>query len=331
MAIGKASDFVIYQDEVRGAIVETLTQASDYFNGAGGAIRMSTVSRRGDYAKESFFQNIANLVSRRNTASVSAASDLKLEMEEIISVKLNRKVGPVAQTYDAFRKVAMQAGENSLSFLIGTQVAKAMQVDMLNTALTAGVAALNNQAAVKHTVATNGTMATTDLVSGLSKFGDAGNNITAFVMHSKVFYDLMQHQIGTSANGDVVSGVVVQQANPLTLNRPVIVTDSPALIATSGTTTSPITDYLTLGLTQSGLVVENTEEEYIALDEVTGLENLVVRMQGEYAYNVGVKGFQWDIGNGGANPNDAAVGTGSNWDKAFDSEKDFAGVIIQSR
>ena len=331
MAIGKASDFVIYQDEVRGAIVETLTQATDYFNTAGGAIRLSTVSRRGEYAKESFFQNIANLVTRRDTTSVGTATDLALAMEEIISVKLNRKVGPVAQTYDAFRKVAMQAGENSLSFLIGTQVAKAMQVDMLNSALRAGVAALNNQAAVKHTVADSGTIQTTDLVTGLSKFGDAGNNVTAFVMHSKVFYDLMQHQIGTSANGDVVSGVVLQAANPLTLNRPVIVTDSDALVSVGGTTIAPTTDYLTLGLTQSGLVVENTEQEYIALDEVTGLENLVVRMQGEYAYNVGVKGFQWDTANGGTNPADNAVGTGSNWDKVFASEKDLAGVIIQSR
>jgi hypothetical protein len=331
MAIGKASDFVVYQDEVRGAIVETLTQASDYFNTAGGAIRLSTVSRRGDYAKESFFQNIAGLVSRRNTTSVGAATDLELKMEEIISVKLNRKVGPVAQTYDAFRKVLLQAGENSLSFLIGTQVAKAMQVEMLNTALASGVAALNNQAAVKHTVPTSGTLRTTDLVSGLSKFGDAGNNITAFVMHSKVFYDLMQHQIGTSGNGDVVSGVVLQAATPLTLNRPVIVTDSDALVLAGGTTAAPTTDYFTLGLTQSGLVVENSEEEYIALDEVTGLENLVVRMQGEFAYNVGVKGFQWDIANGGANPDGTAIGTGSNWDKVFASNKDLAGVIIQSR
>lgn len=328
MAIGKASDFVIYQDEVRGAIVETLTQASNYFNTAGGVIRLSTVSRRGDYAKESFFQNIAGLVTRRDTTSVTPATDLALPMEEMISVKLNRKIGPVAQTYDAFRKVALSAGQDSLSFLIGTQVAKAMQVEMLNTSLAAGVAALNNTASLKHTVPTSGTMRTTDLVTGLSKFGDAGNNIAAWVMHSKVFYDLMQHQIGTSANGDIVAGVVVQGANPLTLNRPVIVTDSAALTADAG---GGNTDYLTLGLVPSGLVVENSEEETIALDEVTGLENLVVRMQGEYAFNLGAKGFKWDIANGGPNPAGSAIATGTNWDKVFASDKDLAGVIIQSR
>ena len=32
MTIGKASNFKIYQDELRGGIVETLAQASNYFN-----------------------------------------------------------------------------------------------------------------------------------------------------------------------------------------------------------------------------------------------------------------------------------------------------------
>ena len=69
----------------------------------------------------------------------------------------------------------------------------------------------------------------------------------------------------------------------------------------------------------------------MVLDEVTGLENLVVRLQGEFAYNLGVKGFKWDTANGGANPSDAAVGTGTNWDAAVSSYKDYAGIVIQSR
>lgn len=330
MAIGKASDFVIYQDEVRGAIVERLTQASSFFNGAGGAIRMSTVSRRGEYHKESFFQNISSLVTRRDLTSVSAATDLASTMDELISVKLNRKVGPVAQTLDAFRKVEMSAGEGSLSFLIGTQVAKAMEVDMLNSALRAGRAALDNQAGSTTTVASNGTMTTEALVDGMALFGDASNQIVAWVMHSKPFFDLMKHQINPStANGDNVAALTLQGANPLTLNRPVIVTDSDALTVTSG---SPaVTDYYTLGLTANGLVVENSEEETMATDLVTGLENLVVRLQGEFAYNLGVKGFQWDIANGAANPADAAVATGSNWDVSFSSVKDRAGFVIQTR
>ena len=323
MATGKASDFKIYQDELRGGIVERLTQASDHFNKAGGAIRLSTISRRGEYAKESFFKNISSLVTRRDTTSVSAATDLAATMDEIISVKLNRKVGPIAQTLDAFRKVQLAAGEDSLSFLIGTQIAKAMEVDMLNSAIRAGRAALANQSSVTYDYSATGTMATTALVSGLAKFGDAANRISAWVMHSKVYFDLIQSQIAPTNQGDVVAGAVLAAASPLTLNRPVIVTDSADLIVT-GTPDA----YYTLGLTADALVVENSEEEMMEAQIVTGLENLVVRLQGEYAYNLGVKGFKWDTANGGANPADATVGTGSNWDTAFTSLKDWAGVAI---
>lgn len=163
MATGKASDFTVYQDEVRGGIVERLTQASAFFNAAGGAIRLGTVSRRGDYAKESFFKNISSLVTRRDTTSVSTATDLAVTMDEMISVKLNRKIGPIGQTLDAFRKIQLQAGEDSLSFLIGTQIAKAMEVDMLNNALRAVRAALDTAGTTQHD-ATDGTLATSDLV-----------------------------------------------------------------------------------------------------------------------------------------------------------------------
>jgi hypothetical protein len=330
MSIGKASNFVVYQNELRGGIVETLTQASNYFNTAGGAINLTTISRRGDYAKETFFKSIANIVTRRDTTSVSTVADLPLTMDEIISVKLNRKIGPVAQTYDAFAKVAMDMSPQEFSFLLGGMVGKGMQVEMLNSALRSARAALNNQSAVKHTVSTNGTITTEALVDGLAKAGDSSNGIVAWVMHSKVFFDLMKHQIGTSANGDVVSGVALQTANPLTLNRPVIITDSPALSITSSGS-NPTTDYFTLGLRQNGVVVENTETERVVLDEVTGLDNLVIRMQGEYAYNAGVAGFKWDVANGAANPSDSTLGTGSNWDPAATNFKDYAGIIIQSR
>lgn len=330
MTIGKASNFKVYQNELRGGIVETLTQASAFFNSVGGAIALSTISRRGDYAKESFFKNISSLVTRRDTTSVAAATALPMTMDEIISVKLNRKVGPVDQTYDSFAKIAMNMSPEEFSVLLGGMVGKAMQVEMLNSALRAARAALVNQSAVFYDGGTD-TITTADLVNGLAKMGDNANSIVAWVMHSKQYFDLMLHQIGTSANGDVVSGVVVQAATPATLNRPVIVTDSDALIVAGGSGSGAFSDYHCLGLKQNAIVVENSEQERIVLDEVTGLENLVVRLQGEFAYNLGVKGFKYDFTSGGANPSDTNVGTGSNWDVAVSSYKDYAGVVIQSR
>jgi len=330
--MGVATGFKVYNDQFRGGVIERLTQASAFFNGASqGALVMNTVSRRGDYAYESFLQSIAGLVSRRDTTSVAGASALDVSMEEFISVKLNRKIGPVDQTLDSFRKVLMSANGSAeaLSFLMGSQVAKAMEVEMLNTLLRALRAGLANVAAVTHD-ATGGTLDSSDLNTGLSKFGDAYSNIRAWVMHSKVFFDLVGFQIDPTNHGDGIAGVVVQGASPATFGRPVIVTDSPALITDVGTSSLPDLVYHTLGLVPGAGVAESSEDEYITYDEVTGLENIVARLQGEYAYNIGTKGFKYNTGGGGVNPADSAIGTGSNWSKIATSDKDLAGIVIKS-
>lgn len=330
MATGKASDLKVYNPQIQAGLIETLTQISAVFNEASrNCIRLVANRLPGNYVYEAFWQNPSGLISRRDTTSVSAATDIAMTQAENVSVKLNRKIGPVAQTLDAFRKIGKAANEQSLDFMIGTQVAKAMQVEMCDTALLALRAALNNQSSVKYTVPTNGTLNTAGLVSGLAKRGDRATDVACWVMHSKAYYDLVQAQI--TANIDGVSNFNVATATPVTLNRPVLVTDSPSLIVVSGTSNTPITDYLTLGLVPGAATVEDSEEEYVARFIETGKENLIVRVQGEFAYNLGLKGFTWDVTNGGANPAAAALGTGSNWDTTMASLKDWAGVIIQSR
>ena len=77
-------------------------------------------------------------------------------------------------------------------------------------------------------------------------------------------------------------------------------------------------------MASAGQVVES-EERQVVSDLITGLENLVMRVQGEYAFNVGVKGYKW---NTTANPADAALATGANWTKVATSDKSTAGVML---
>ena len=329
MAYGLESDFKIYQDQFQTGIVETLTQNGNAFNAASkGAITLTTASRRGDFSEQAFFKVLSTLVSRRDNTSTAQATDLNVLEDEWVSVKLNRKIGPLNQSRDQFRKIMIGKTEQEMSFIIGQMSAKGIQLDMLNAALLAARAALVNQAAVSSTVAASGTLKTTALVDGLSKFGDAAGEIVAWVMHSKAYYDLVKEQIASNIYG--VSNFAVSEGSPVTLNRPVLVTDSSGLITVGGTTTTPVNTYHTLGLTANGIIVENTEQEEMIVQNVTGGENLAVRMQGEFAYNLGLKGFKWDIANGAKNPTDSALGTGSNWDPTRTSFKDFAGVVINS-
>lgn len=323
MSIGKGSDFKVYDELVLGSMIERQTQNINAFNAASrNAMRLTSVRHQGNYAYESFFKKVS-LVARRDITAVTSASDTALTQGEMISVKVNRRIGPVAHTLDAFKKILRPANADAISTALGNQVADDMTSDMLNTGLKAAAAAIKNQSSVA-VADTGATITTADLVTSLAKMGDQASRIVCWVMHSKVYYDLVKSQI--SANIDGVSNFVVAQASPVTLNRPVLVTDAAALY-TAGA--SPLVDrYTTLGLVEGGVVVEDSEEQTFMSDIVTGLENLVYRYQGEYAFNVGLKGFAWDVGNGGANPTDNAIATGSNWDPVATSYKDYSGVSL---
>ena len=329
--VGRLPEGIIYPELVHSGMVETLVQNTDAFNAASrNAIRVVTQRRMGDFHQESFFKNVSNLVNRREV-NVSPANPAvpssDVPVEEHITVKLNRRIGPIDQTLDSFRKLGNNADLEVLSFLLGEQIAKAMQVEMLDSALRSVVAAITNQGAslVHDGDVTTAGLDTLDLVSGLALFGDAASRISIWVMHSKPYYELVGNQIG--ANIDGVSNFNVATASPVTLNRPVLVTDSASLIDSS---VSP-TQYVTLGLVGDAVVAEDSEEELMYTDVITGKENIVTRLQGEYAYNIGCKGVKWDVANGGVNPNDAALGTGTNWDSVMDNIKDLPGIAIRSQ
>jgi len=320
MAIGKASDFKIYQEEYYGGMYESIMQNTNAFNGASaGAITLIGRDHRGDYSKESFIKDIASLITRRDTTSVSAATDTAITQGEKVSVKINRKIGPIAQTLDAWRKISKDQRE--MSFLIGKMVGDKKIQDYLNTALKGAVPAISAVAANFHDYSGTGTPTHGVLVTGLSKLGDQAARVKVWVMHSKSYFDL----IGQALTDKIVNvaDVVIYQGSVATLGRPTIVTDSVALLA-AGTPNH----YNILGLVEGAIQVEESEAEEIESQIITGLENLVFRIQGEHAFTIGVKGFTWDVTNGGANPDDTAVATASNWDKSASYDKDLAGVAI---
>ncbi len=212
------------------------------------------------------------------------------------------------------------------SDVLAEQVANIMQIEMVNTTLLACRAALKQQTTSYLTETSLGAISSNSLFSLLAKMGDQASRIVCWVMHSKVYYDLVKSQ--AAANITPLSNFNIQTATPVTCNRPVIVTDSSALVASL---TSPdLNNYFTLGLVAGAIDIENSEEQYMAFQEITGLENIVWRMQGEYAYTLGLKGFKWDVISGGANPSATAVALGTNWDTHLTDVKDRAGAVLMT-
>lgn len=337
MAIGKQSDFVIYQDEFHAGVTEVMQQEADVFNTqSAGAITLETQFHKGNYSSESFFKELSGLTSRRDTTSVAVVTDIAMTMGQDVGVKLDRKIGPVAQTLDSFRKI--DADPRVMSYILGTQWAKAIMVEQLNSGLAAGVTAFGkdlyvgtgttgNTGVVGTVPAATDTMTHSALTRGLGAYGDASQRVRAFVMHSKVYFDLMRQAIADNVYN--VAGVTIYQGTVASLNRPVIVSDSASLISV-GTGTGGIDEYFTLALTGNAINLRESEGRQIHSSIVDGLENLVMRFQGEYAYTVGIKGYSWDIANGGANPSSATLTTATNWDKNVTDNKSIGGSRILS-
>lgn len=326
MATGKASDFQIYNEEFHGGFVETIYQEINAFNEASqGAIRLLTEMHLGDYDKETFFDLISSLVTRRDTTSVSAATDLAPTTDEFVGVKRNYKVGPVANTLDAWRKIGRD--QSSLSFVVGQQMARAVQQTMLEAALMSLEGKLDATAALEEDD-TAATITSTGMIDALANFGDAAGDIICWVMHSKPYFDLLKVNVTDAIYR--ANGVAVMQGTPVTYGRPVIVTDSASLKETDGVS-SGVDKYSTLGLTRNGATVQISEPPTVVTDLVTGLENLVYRFQAEGAYTVALRGCEWDVTNGGANPTDANLATGTNWDTQVADNRGLPGVILTTR
>jgi hypothetical protein len=325
MAYGLESNFVIFPEQFFSGLVEVLQQNAEVFNGASAnTIRLVTQAMLGDFERESFFKSTAGIVAHRNPSNAASVSDINMTMDQLTSIKVNKRIGPVAQTLDSFRKIAVDPME--FSYLFGTQAGVAVALQYVTSAIASVRGAIQNQSGLQYdnTAQTIPTLNHTALISGMALLGDRADRIVAWVMHSGSYFELMKQQVADklfqAATATIYSG------NVATLGKPVIVTDAVGL--TSGSTGSNPLLYDVLGLTEDAVQLIESEERTILSQPVTGQDNLVMRIQGEYAYNVKVKGFDYSITNGGVNPTDAALGTSNNWSWKLADLKEAPGVRI---
>lgn len=305
----------VFSDTMELVSTEMIAQQYDLFNAATqGAITLRQSKNRGDYASTLKYQKISGLIRERDITSAAAVASLDLVRILEGSVKVARGIGPINLVPSEYDWIMRDAGEAGA--VIGMQVAGDKMADMLNTGIAAFVAATLN---VGSTLVndTSATLALTALADGAQKLGDASKNIVCWVMHSYCWNGL--YKAGLAGTNMLFNfGNVAIAKDPL--GRPIVITDSTDMINSS--------DYYTLGLVPGGIVVEDNGDTRIATETTTGYQNITTRYQGQYTYNLGLKGYKWDESTGGQCPADAALASGGNWDKTATSVKDMAGVIV---
>lgn len=332
---GNVSDFIIYDELFHTAAGEQIAQRVDVFNGAltqdkqGGSSRVAglVLNARtiiGESERHTLYKRIPNLIQERDPYSNAAVADSKLEHLEHVGIKLNRRIGPIKGTLDQFRKIGQSS--ETLSLIMGRQAGDDIFEDYLNTALTAGIAALRNTTIPLSNIASDltGKVSPKHLNDGRRKMGDSLTT-ALLIMNSSAYFDLIESNNGVQ--GDrlyQVSDVSIRDGIPATGGSPILVTDSPSLSNAAGDE-----NYI-LGLVEGGISVTESEGRTIEMEKVLGEENIGRRIQGEGAFNLDIMGFAWDLVAGGQNPNAAAAGLPTNWGQYASESKHVHGYLIEA-
>lgn len=312
------SDMKVFNQYVREATIETVAQMIDKFNAASaGAIQLSTQGFDGDYMMRSSFSSL-HAAQRRvdRYATNTAASSTALAQIQHNSVKIAGGFGPIAWEPAQLRWV----GDNPAAAVevISSNMAEAIMKDMLNTAIAAAVAAIENVGSTVVFDTGTGPVTYADINSAHAKFGDMSQLLICDVMDGTAYHALIAANLTNTPQLFQAGNVTVVEI----LGKRIVVTDAPALRET-GTGA----DQKVLSLVSGGVIVHDAGDLVTNIQTTNGAQRITTTMQADYTFGLGLKGYAWDTANGGKSPTDAEIATGSNWDKIATSVKHTAGVL----
>lgn len=313
------SQMQVFNQYIMPAVIETLGQMVNKFNAASnGSIRLTTDGFDGDFLQESFFQAIHTAqrrVDRYAAQATAAATDLTQLKHS--SVKIAGGFGPIRFEPSQLTWLNKPTAEGIE--VASRNFAEALMADQLNTAILALRSAIANQAAVTNDVSATAGVTYAGMNNAHAKFGDRSSDIVANVMTGAVYHKFIGQNLANAAQLFQAGNVRVIDI----LGKAVVVTDAPALYV-AGT---PNKEYV-LGLAAGAAIVHDAGELISNIETKNGQTRIETTMQVDYTFGLGLKGYTWDEANGGKSPSNAALGTGTNWDKVASDIKRTAGVVL---
>ena len=177
----------VFNEYYMPAVIETLAQRVNVFNGAtGGAIMLTTEGFTGDFLQKSFWKALsANARVNRYGANADVASvDLAQEQEN--RVKIAGRVGPLR--FEPSQMTWLQKPTGEAISVISSEVANLLMQDQLNTAIMSAVTALGKQADSKNDLSATDMISHLALNQGHAKFGDRSGNLICEVMNGATYH-----------------------------------------------------------------------------------------------------------------------------------------------
>lgn len=317
-----AFDIEKFNRQTWTAATEKATQEINKFNSqSGGIISLSAKPFEGDFDIETSFKIISGLVRHRDVDNgTNTIRSARLSQLKNVAVKI--AAGTPEMLWEPAHYAWVQKDPGIAAVVLGEQLAQGMLADMLNTAIKAGVSAIKGNTALVEKADT-APLNFKVMTKGAARFGDRASSIAGWVMHSGALSQLHQNALANSERLFSYDSVNVFR-DPF--GRILVVTDSPDLMYDDSGV-----KYNTLGLTEGGITVATQNDFNSVIVPKTGLENIASAYQAEWSYGLSVKGYSWDTASGGKNPNAGTLATPTNWDKVVTSDKDTAGVLLQTQ
>lgn len=306
-------DMKVYNQEITGLTIKLLGQSMNVFNqSSGGAVQLSSAAFEGNFSKESFFNQIATAQRRVNrNSSNDAQAATALTQSELVGVKVAGGFGPIL--FEPSQVAWLNRDPGAAITAISQGFADALLADQLNTAVAAAVAAVENQGAnLVNDVSGSGGITQRALNGAHRKFKDSSSLLTANIMSGDVYHRLIDESLANTSQLFQSSNVRVVDIQ----GKIFVVSDIPALYETG----TPNKDKV-LAVTNGGIIVDNTSDILTNMETSNGKNRIETTWQADYTFGVKLKGYAWDVQNGGASPSDAALSTGSNWDRAVSDIK----------
>lgn len=312
------SDMKVYNDDIVGTTIELLGQKTDQFNAAsGGAIVLSTASWRGDFSRESFFNQIASAKRRVDRyAAIASQAATALTQGERVGVKVAGGFGPVL--FEPAQMTWLNEDPASAIRAISEGFSDALLADQLNTAVGAAVAAVSGQTALVNDVSTTAGLSLNVLNNSHAKFGDQSQLLVTDIMTGAAYHTLVDKAL-TNANQLFVAGNVMVVD---VLGKRYVISDIPELYETGSPNKTKV-----LSVVANGIIVDNASDIISNIDTSNGNTRIQTTWQADYSFGLKLKGYSWDVTNGGKSPLDAELFTAANWVKAVAENKHTLGTL----
>lgn len=328
------SDLAVFTEYAYEAATQVVAQQAVLFNEAAqGTFILRPANHSGDFSEFAFWKRLSGLVRRRNAYGTGNIPEINFAMLTENMVKIAAGTPVVRLDPGQFEWINQNPAERGAA--MGQQLGQDMLRDMFNTAL-GGLLASHSQVnslIIDKSTTDDGKMRMGYFNTAQALYGDRWRDLQAWVMHSAPMFGIWD-KVFENQERLFTFGDLNVMRDPF--GRPFIVSDAPALVipgkpANGGDPAVP-QKYWTLGVKPGAAIVDQNDDFTDNFETKNGSENIIRTYQAEWSYNLGIKAFSWDKGNGGKSPTDAALLTSTNWDRTEGyNDRDLACVLLKTQ